>query len=151
MCRKGSIITRHLWKMQPQGIYFHCSMWRFCHMTFVNLFRNPTAKSQGTLSQCIPAFPKLADRKPEFVLGADFAALERRLPWEVMLQIRSSGTKHGPFALSQLRRWWHCIAFALLHNMEKALSWSGREGEQNWLHRVRKGSTPMAVMAEVLF
>lgn len=39
------------------------------------------------------------------------------------------GTKNDPFALSGLGRWRHCIAFALLHNPEKALSYSDREGE----------------------
>lgn len=43
-------------------------------MTFVNLFRNPTAELQGMLYKCSLAFPEPAERQAKFFFfGSDFA------------------------------------------------------------------------------
>jgi len=138
--------------MRPQGIYFHCSMWRFCHMTFVNLFRNPTAESWGTLSMysCIS---KTGRQKARICTGGWFCYFGAMFALRGANQEKfcGRGTKNDPFALSGLGRWRHCIAFALLHNPEKALSYSDREGECPELAAQGKGSTPTAVLLRCLF
>lgn len=142
MCGKGSIITQLLLKMQPPGIDFHCSMWRFCHMTYVNLFRT----LQLNHRQCSINASCTCTRSQNNSWGLVFLLSLHRacLPGKVLYIRTSSVPKGGRRARLSLSQ--GTVALCLLCNKIWKSLWDAVPG---WLCRARVDFT-LAVMVWVI-